>query len=136
MNGTEQVKKERISTAAKKKAFLEALEKSLGVLAPAMKKAGIASRATIKTWRDTDKKFAAAMEEVKEVAGDFVETELYRKIQDGDTTAIIFYSKTKLRERGFAERTEITGKDGKDLFNNKTDEELDKEIEEMKRKLE
>ena len=32
--------------------------------------------------------------------------------------------------------TEVTGKDGKDLFANKTDEELDKEIEELKRKLE
>ena len=32
--------------------------------------------------------------------------------------------------------TEVTGKDGKDLFASKTDEELDKEIEELKRKLE
>ena len=32
--------------------------------------------------------------------------------------------------------TEVTGKDGKDLFANKTDEELDNEIEELKRKLE
>ena len=32
--------------------------------------------------------------------------------------------------------TEVTGKDGKDLFANKTDEELDNAIEELKRKLE
>ena len=32
--------------------------------------------------------------------------------------------------------TEVTGKDGKDLFANKTDEELDNEIAELKRKLE
>lgn len=53
-----------------------------------------------------------------------------------DTAAIIFTltngDPEHWRNRQF---TEVTGKDGKDLFANKTDEELDKEIEELKRKL-
>lgn len=54
-----------------------------------------------------------------------------------DTAAIIF-TLTNGDPEHWRNRqsTEVTGKDGKDLFNNKTDEELDKEIEELKRKLE
>ena len=136
MNENEPIKKERISTAARKKAFLEALQKSLGIINSAMQAIGIQSRATIKNWRDNDPKFDAAMREVESVAGDYVETQLFKRIQSGDTAAIIFYCKTKLKDRGFTERTEVTGKDGKDLFLQKSDEELDSEIEELKRKLE
>ena len=54
-----------------------------------------------------------------------------------DTAAIIFTltngDPVHWRNR---QSTEVTGKDGKDLFANKTDEELDKEIDELKRKLE
>lgn len=54
-----------------------------------------------------------------------------------DTAAIIF-TLTNGDPEHWRNRqsTEVTGKDGKDLFANKTDEELDKEIEELKRKLE
>lgn len=54
-----------------------------------------------------------------------------------DTAAIIF-TLTNGDPQHWRNRqsTEVTGKDGKDLFANKTDEELDKEIEELKRKLE
>lgn len=136
MNGNEHSKKERISTATKKKLFLNALSKSMGIINAAMQAAGVQSRATIKNWRDKDPKFDSAMRECESIAGDYVETQLFKRIQSGDTTAIIFYCKTKLKDRGFSERTELTGKDGKDLFLQKTDEELNDEIEELKRKLE
>lgn len=53
-----------------------------------------------------------------------------------DTAAIIF-TLTNGEPENWRNRqvTEVTGKDGKDLFASKTDEELDKEIEELKRKL-
>lgn len=53
-----------------------------------------------------------------------------------DTAAIIF-TLTNCDPKHWRNRqsTEVTGKDGKDLFANKSDEELDKEIEELKRKL-
>ena len=54
-----------------------------------------------------------------------------------DTAAIIFTltngDPDHWRNR---QSTEVTGKDGKDLFAEKTDEELDDEIEDLKRKLE
>ena len=54
-----------------------------------------------------------------------------------DTAAIIFTLTNGDPEHWRnSQSTEVTGKDGKDLFASKTDEELDKEIEELKRKLE
>lgn len=59
-----------------------------------------------------------------------------KKHIQADTAAIIFTltngDPDHWRNR---QSTEVTGKDGKDLFANKTDEELDNEIEELKRKL-
>lgn len=60
-----------------------------------------------------------------------------KKYIQPDTVAIIF-TLTNGDPEHWRNRqsTEVTGKDGKDLFASKTDEELDKEIEELKRKLE
>lgn len=60
-----------------------------------------------------------------------------KKYIQPDTAAIIF-TLTNGDPEHWRNRqsTEVTGKDGKDLFASKTDEELDKEIEELKRKLE
>lgn len=60
-----------------------------------------------------------------------------KKYIQPDTAAIIF-TLTNGDPEHWRNRqsTEVTGKDGKDLFANKTDEELDNEIEELKRKLE
>lgn len=114
-NGDIKKRAERTSTVLKKKLFLEALGKSLGVISPAMKAAGIESGQTVRNWRDGDEKFAAAMKECEAKCGDFVESALLKKIQGGNTAAIIFYCKTKLKDRGYSERNELTGKDGKDL---------------------
>ncbi len=130
------LKKERLSTKVRKGMFLEALTKTLGVKTPALKMAGIVDHNTIDRWRDKDPKFAKEMDAIAEQSLDFAETALYKKIKDGDTTAIIFYLKTKGKKRGYTERTEITGANGKNLFANKTDEELDAIIADLKRKLE
>lgn len=60
-----------------------------------------------------------------------------KKYIQPDTAAIIF-TLTNGDPEHWRNRqsTEVTGKDGKDLFASKTDEELDEEIEELKRKLE
>ena len=109
------IKKERLSTKAKKRAFLEALRKTLGVIAPAMERAGIAKRTTISDWRAKDPAFARAMEEVAEAELDFAEAALKKQIREGNTTATVFFLKTRGKARGYVERTEVTGRDGKDL---------------------
>jgi hypothetical protein len=94
-----------------KKAMLEALEKSLGVVTTAAKAVGI-DRSTHYEWLKTDEKYKEAVEAIGDVALDFAESQLHKQMQTGDTTACIFYLKTKGKKRGYVERQEITGADG------------------------
>lgn len=48
----------------------------------------------------------AVYDEMTEVVGDLAEGKLYQQIKNDNTTAIIFYLKTKHRHRGYVERRE------------------------------
>ena len=106
-----------------KKEFLEAFVKHKGVIQYAADEAGI-SRQTFYNWKKKDKEFAAAVEDVEEASKDRVESKLFeliegvqvQKIVQGeeviyskppDVTAIIFYLKTKAKDRGYTEKQEI-----------------------------
>ena len=101
----------------KKKAFLEAYQKAFGNISKACKATSM-DRGTFYDWKVKDAEFLAALESVEpeEDFADFVEDALVEKIRDKDTTAIIFACKTKLKKRGYVERQEITGADGKKFF--------------------
>lgn len=94
--------------AEKKEALLVALEKSLGVVDQACKKAGV-PRTTFYRWKEEDPDFAAACAQTSEIALDFVESKLFLAIQADNVTAMIFYLKTKGKERGYVERQEFAG---------------------------
>lgn len=65
------------------------------------------------------------------------EQKTYKKHIQPDTAAIIFTLTNGDPEHWQNRRTtEVTGKDGRDLFSNKTDEQIEQEIAELKRKLE
>lgn len=65
------------------------------------------------------------------------EQKTYKKHIQPDTAAIIFTLTNGDPEHWKNRQSnEVTGKNGKDLFADKTDEELDKEIDDLKRKLE
>tara|TARA_S200002703_G_scaffold30768_1_gene26765 strand:- start:171 stop:536 length:366 start_codon:yes stop_codon:yes gene_type:complete len=94
-----------------KKAVLESLEKSLGVVTTAVKQVGIA-RSTFYDWMKNDQEFASQVDDINNIALDFAESQLHKQIRDGNTSATIFYLKTKGKRRGYVERQEITGADG------------------------
>jgi hypothetical protein len=95
----------------KKESLLKALEQSLGVVTVACKNADI-PRSTYYKWLNEDKDFEQQVEDIANIAVDFAETKLHEQIQNGNTTATIFYLKTKGKQRGYVERQEITGAEG------------------------
>ena len=74
------------------------------------------TRQSYYNWMENDPAFAEEVEAIRQEQIDTVESALLNKIEGGDTTAVIFYLKTKGKERGYSERTELTGRDGKDLI--------------------
>jgi len=89
-----------------KKAMLDALEKSLGVVTSACKTVGV-GRTTHYLWMQEDKEYKAAVDELSDVAIDFAESQLHKQIKEGNSTATIFFLKTKGKKRGYVERQEV-----------------------------
>ena len=89
--------------------FLQAYEKSLGVLKTACEATGMC-RKTIWEWRKKYPEFDEACHECEETAIDFVESRMFKKIDTGgkgSESLIIFYLKTKAKHRGYVEKQEI-----------------------------
>ena len=90
----------------KKESILEALEKSLGVVTVACKSADV-PRSTYYKWLNEDEEFAKAVKDIENIALDFGESQLHKQIGDGNTSATIFFLKTKGKKRGYIERSEL-----------------------------
>lgn len=97
-----------------KKAMIEALEQSLGIVTTACKKVGI-NRKTHYDWLKNDEDYAAAVLSIEDMTIDFAESQLHKQIKEGNSTSTIFFLKTKAKKRGYIERHEVTGLDGGDL---------------------
>lgn len=102
-------------TNMNKKAMIEALEKSLGIVTTACKQVGIA-RVTHYDWMNNDPEYKAAVESIADLALDFAESQLHKQIQNGEVSSTIFYLKTKGKKRGYIERTELTGNEGQPII--------------------
>tara|TARA_R110000824_G_scaffold322512_1_gene509171 strand:+ start:70 stop:417 length:348 start_codon:yes stop_codon:yes gene_type:complete len=92
----------------KKEKLLEALKETQGLIYHACKKAGNISRSTYYRYMKEDKEFAKAVEDIQQAQIDYVEGQLIKNISDGKETSIIFYLKSKARDRGYAEKLDIT----------------------------
>jgi len=90
-----------------KKKLLEALERSLGIVTPACKEAGI-SRNTFYLYYREDPEFKKAVDDINEITLDFAENQLLKKIKEGSERSILFYMKYKARKRGYSDSIDIT----------------------------
>jgi len=120
-------KKEKSQNATlKKNAMLKALESTLGVVTSACEIVGI-DRRTHYRWMNEDEAYRVQVESLTDLAVDFAESQLFElikgahrevstpdgeviRIQDApNTSATIFYLKTRGKKRGYVERTELAG---------------------------
>lgn len=92
----------------KKKAFIDAYRKSFGNITQACSLVDL-SRNRYYEWLKEDAEFAQLIKEIEpnEILVDFAENALIKKINEGDTTAIIFTLKTKGKKRGYIEKSEV-----------------------------
>lgn len=64
------------------------------------------SRRTYYDWKEQDEDFAQSIIEVDEARIDYVENKLFENIDGNKTNEILFYLKTKGKNRGYVERQE------------------------------
>ena len=82
------------SNTLKKQTFLAKMKATLGNITASCQAADIA-RKTYYEWIEKDPDFKQAVEDINEESVDFAESSLKQQIKDGDTTATIFYIKSK-----------------------------------------
>lgn len=93
-----------------KKILLDALEKSLGIVTTACKKAGL-NRSTYYEYMANDPEFVKQVKDIENIVKDFVESQLHKQIKEGNHVSTIFYLKTKGRDRGYQESVQVSGDD-------------------------
>lgn len=80
-----------------------AFRKNFGIAAATCRELGIAEQTFI-TWKNKYPHFNKLLEEANESIKDLVEIELIKKIREGDTHVLLFFAKTKLKDRGYSEQ--------------------------------
>jgi hypothetical protein len=90
--------------------FPEVFHKHMGNVTSTCKELNL-SRDTYYTWRERDPEFARKCDQAVEIAGDFAESKLFKCINNENVTAILFYLKSKHRDRGYADRMETETKE-------------------------
>jgi transposase-like protein len=101
-------------SANKKKAFLAAYELNHGNISATCRAVGI-DRQTYYNWREKFKSFDNACFDIEEGLLDLSEGKLRELVDDGNLGAICFHLKCKGKHRGWVERSEITGAEGRPL---------------------
>ena len=96
-------KKER---TLKKDTLLQALESSLGIVSTACNRTGI-SRSSFYKWYKEDEGFRKKVDEIDNVKLDYVETKLFKNIENEKEKSIIFYLQHKGHKRGYVQRQNI-----------------------------
>lgn len=87
-------------------AFLNALRECYGIVSKAAHMAGL-DRKCHYNWMESNPEYAKEYEAICDDRIDYVEDQLINNISNGDTTAIIFFLKTKAKKRGYIEKQEV-----------------------------
>lgn len=95
-----------MNTSDTKKRMIESLEKNLGIVSVASQNAGI-HRSTHYAWYNEDEEYRKEVDSIHNVCLDFAESKLFENIKENRETSIIFYLKTRGKERGYVERQEV-----------------------------
>jgi hypothetical protein len=98
--------KSRTRSSELKSKMIEALKSTLGVVTPAAEMIGL-SRLSHYNWYNSDPKYKAQVDSIKDIALDFAESKLHQSIKNGSDIATIFFLKTQGKKRGYIERSEI-----------------------------
>ncbi len=85
------------------KQAIEAVKDSKGFITTVAKRLGC-DRTTVYRLKDKFPTVAQAIIDERETLKDFAEGKLFSQIDDGNTTAIIFYLKTQAKDRGYIEK--------------------------------
>lgn len=119
-----------MSKVDRKPRLLEALERSLGIVTTACKEVGI-SRETYRIWLKEDPEFKKKVDDIYELQGDFVESQLLKKVSEGSETSILFYMKYRGKSRGYCTSVDmnVSGSLEHKIINIKFDDEDEKENE-------
>lgn len=97
-----------------KEDFIKMFDKMGATVYLTCKKIGITT-GTYHLWRQNDVEFKRATDEVRETIKDKMEYSLVHDALTKGGTDRIFYMKTQMKDRGYIERVENTGKDGESL---------------------
>ena len=90
----------------KKETLLKALESSLGIVSTACNRSGI-SRSSFYKWYKEDEEFRKKVDEIDNLKLDFVESKLFKNIENEKEKSIIFYLQHKGHKRGYIQRQNI-----------------------------
>lgn len=103
-------KKAKNRLTAKQKRFLEVFNKKLCNVSQTCSAMNI-SRSLLYKWVNNNDTFRDKKNQVEESIIDDVESTLYKKIfEKNDTACIIFFLKTKAKDRGYTEKLELDNK--------------------------
>jgi len=91
--------------------IIDALREKHGNLSAAARFLGC-DRHTISRYIRLYPSVKSVADEERETLIDFAENQLFKQVQDGNITAIIFTLKTIGKSRGYVERQEVTGAEG------------------------
>lgn len=89
-----------------KKEMINALKEHKGCVLHACEAAKV-GRTTHYRWLEEDEEYRNEILNITEGVIDFAENKLIKLIEEGDTTATIFFLKTKGKKRGYVEKSEV-----------------------------